>query len=100
MEVTLKAVEKLDTLLDEAEEYIECATVHAGDHELKSVYIDLARCHLEGFEKLNNCIKRSVDKKMHEGHQDGHTAAKMFHWYHEKFEKRYKELKEKIDQAR
>lgn len=30
MEVTLKAVEKLDSLFDEAEEYIECATVHSG----------------------------------------------------------------------
>lgn len=100
MEITLNAVEKLDCLLDEAKEYITCATAHADDHELKSVYLDLARCHLEGFEKLNNCIKRSVDRKMHEGHQDGTVAAKMFHWYHEKFEKRYKELKEELERAR
>lgn len=99
MHITLKMIEKLDNLLDETDEYIKCATTHSDDSDLKSAYIDLARCHYEGYEKLIKCCERAVDKKS-EHMQEGHFIKQMADWHIDKFNKRAVEIKIRLDQLR
>ena len=101
MHVTLKTIEKLDNLLDEADEYVKCAHAHADDSELKGTYLDLARCHFDGYEKLSKCVERSVDRKA-QSMQDGKGEAlrEMAGWHKDKFDKRAAEIKHRLDQAR
>lgn len=100
MQVTLKMVEKLDNLLDEADEYIKCATAHADDHELKSTYLDLARCHFDGYEKLSKCCERLVDRKAEANQQDGHAIREMVGWHKDKFDDRASKIKMRLSQVR
>ena len=99
MQITLKMIDKLDNLLDEADEYVKCATMHADDSELKSAYLDLARCHYEGYEKLSKCCERMVERKA-QGTEHGHSIQEMASWHKDKFDKRAMEIKHKLDQAR
>lgn len=99
MHITLKMVEKLDNLLDEADEYIKCATMHADDTELKSTYLDLARCHYDGYEKLSKCCERMVDRKA-QGTEHGQAIKEMAGWHKDKFDKRAAEIKHRLEQVR
>lgn len=99
MHVTLKMIEKLDNLLDEANEYITCANAHADDSELKSAYLDLARCHFDGYEKLAKCCERSVERKT-QSTPAGDTMRQMYAWHKNKFDERASTIKHKLDQAR
>lgn len=101
MKVTLKMVEKMDHLLDEAEELAKCATAHADDAELKSVYIDLARCHYDGYERLANIATRVVDRKSQQvGGEKGEVMREMVDWHKDKYRKRAEDVKKKIEEAR
>lgn len=99
MQITLKMVEKLDDLLDEADEYIKCATMHADDSELKAAYLDLARCHYDGYEKLSKCAERAIERKS-VGSEHGSAIREMANWHKDKFDKRAMEIKHRLDQAR
>lgn len=99
MHVTLKVVEKMDNLLDEADELIKCANAHTDDNDLKSIYIDLARCHLDGYERLSNAAQRSIERKAAAQGEKGQAIKEMAHWHMDKFEKRAKEIKEKLNKA-
>lgn len=99
MQTTLKMVEKLDNLLDETEEYIKCATMHADNSDLKSAYLDLARCHYDGYEKLSKCAERAVERKS-AGLPEGQTIRQMMEWHKDKFDERADRLKKKLDQVR
>lgn len=99
MQVTLKMIEKLDNLLDEADEYVQCATMHTDDSELKNTYLDLARCHYDGYEKLSKCCERAVDRKSKTA-QHGAAIQEMAGWHKNKFDKRAAEIKQRLDQAR
>lgn len=99
MQVTLKMLEKLDNLLDETEEYIKCATMHSDDSDLKSAYLDLTRCHYDGYEKLSKCAERSIERKA-AGMPEGQTFRQMVEWHKDKFDDRAAHLKTKLEQAR
>lgn len=99
MQIALKMVEKLDNLLDEADEYIKCATMHSDDNELKSAYLDLARCHFDGYEKLSKCCERMAERKA-AGSEHGHAIKEMVEWHRDKFTKRAMEIKHKLENAR
>lgn len=99
MQICLKMMEKLDDLLNEADEYVQCATQHSDDNELKSAYLDLARCHYDGYEKLSKCAERMADRKA-QGHQDGHAIREMVGWHKNRYEERASKIKHKLDQAR
>lgn len=99
MHVTLKTIEKLDNLLDEAEEYVKCATAHSDDSELKNTYMDLARCHYDGYEKLAKCVERSVERKA-AGHPEGQAIKEMAGWHMDKFADRASKIKMRMEQAR
>lgn len=99
MQIALKMVEKLDNLLDEADEYIKCATMHSDDTELKSAYLDLARCHYEGYEKLSKCCERMAERKA-QSSEHGHSIKEMVEWHRDKFTKRAMEIKHKLENAR
>lgn len=99
MQIALKMVEKLDDLLDEADEYIKCAMMHSDDSELKSAYLDLARCHYEGYEKLSKCCERMTERKS-QNSDHGHAIKEMVEWHKDKFAKRAMEIKHKLEQAR
>lgn len=98
MQASLKMVEKMDDLLDEAEEYVKCANVHSEDPELKSAYLDLARCHYNGYENLAKCCERVTERKM-QGSEHGHAIKEMVEWHKDKFTKRAMEIKHKLDKA-
>lgn len=99
MQMTLKMVEKLDDLLEEAEEYIQCATMHSDNNELKSAYLDLARCHFDGYEKLSKIAERTVERKS-AGMPDGQAIKQMMEWHKDKFDERASKIKHKMDQVR
>lgn len=99
MQITLKMIEKLDNLLDEADEYVSCATMHADDSELKNAYLDLARCHYDGYGKLSKCCERAVERKAKTS-QHGPAIQEMAGWHKTKFDKRAAEIKQRLDQAR
>lgn len=99
MHVTLTMIEKMDNLLDEADEYIKCAHSSADDNDLKSAYLDLARCHFEGYEKLSKCIERAVERKA-QTMPNGEAIKEMAGWHKDKFDKRAHEIKARIDKAR
>lgn len=99
MHITLKMIEKLDDLLDETEEYIKCATTQSDDSDLKSAYIDLAKCHFEGYEKLSKCCERAVEKKA-EHMPEGHAIKEMVEWHKDKFTDRAMKIKARLDQIR
>lgn len=101
MHATLKMTEKLDDLLNETEEYIKCANEHIDDHELKSAYMDLARCHFDGFEKLEKCYERIVERKA-ATKPDGvkETVLEMAAWHKGKFDDRAAHIKRKMEQVR
>lgn len=99
MQITLKMVEKMDELLDEADDLVKCATMHSDDPELKAIYLDLARCHYEGYEKLSKVAERAVDRKS-QTTEHGHVIKEMAMWHKDKFDKRAAEIKHKLEQAR
>lgn len=100
MHVTLKTMEKLDDLLDEADEYVTCATAHADDHDLKSAYLDLARCHYDGYEKLAKIAERSVERKASAGGEKAQVVREMAQWHLDKFADRASKIKMRLDQVR
>lgn len=100
MQTTLKMIEKLDNLLDETEEYIKCAKMHSDDNELKSTYVDLARCHYEGYEKLSKCAERIAERKVQNMPDGGRVLREMVDWHKDKFDDRARHIKEKFDQIR
>lgn len=99
MHTMLKMIEKLDNLLDETDEYIMCANAHAENPELKSTYLDLARCHFDGFEKLEKCCERAVEQKA-QSMPDGQVIRQMVGWHKDKFDERAATIKHKLEQAR
>lgn len=99
MHVTLKVVEKMDELLDEAEELTKCATAHTDDSDLKSIYMDLARCHLDGYERLSATARRSIDRKAASQGEKGQVVKEMATWHMDKFDKRAKDIKEKMQKV-
>ena len=101
MQVTLKMVEKMDHLLDEAEELAKCATAHSDDTELKSVYLELARCHYDGYEKLARIASTVTDRKARNvGGEKGQVMREMVDWHKDKYRKRAEDIKRKIEEAR
>lgn len=100
MHVTLKTIEKLDDLLDETDEYIKCANAHADDNELKATYLDLARCHFDGYERLSKCAERAVERKAQSGDGIGEGIRQMWGWQKAKFDERAAHLKMRLEQAR
>lgn len=101
MQITLKMVEKMDKLLEEADELITCANAHSDDTELKSIYLDLARCHYDGYEKLSKCCERVVERKA-QGMPDGqgHALKEMAEWHKDKFDDRAAKIKMRLQQVR
>lgn len=99
MHVTLKTIEKLDALLDEAKEYTECATKAADDQGLRAAYMDLARCHLDGYEKLSKEAERSFERKQQQ-RPDGSDYRDMCNWHKAKFEERHAQIKRMMDEMR
>ncbi len=101
MQVTLKLMERLDDLLDETEEYIGCAMKHADDHGLKSAYLDLARCHFDGYERLSKEAMQQEDRKKHNMQgSDSEAYRQMCDWHREKFAKRASKIKMELEQVR
>lgn len=101
MQVTLKMVEKMDHLLDEAEELTKCATAHSDDTELKRVYMDLARCHYDGYERLASIAETVVDRKAKNvGGEKGQVMREMVDWHKDKYRKRADQIKKKMDEVR
>ena len=101
MHTTLKMVEKLDDLLEETDEYIKCAHECTDNPELKSAYMDLARCHYDGFEKLSKCVERTVERKSQMlGEDKGQLMKEMAAWHMNKFTERAAHLKSRMDQMR
>lgn len=99
MQVTLKMVEKMDELLDETEELIKCANMHSDDSELKRVYVDLAMCHYEGYEKLCKVAERTVERKA-ASLPEGQTVRQMMEWHKDKFDDRAAKIKNKLEKIR
>lgn len=99
MQVTLKTIEKLDDLLEEAEEYMECYNKHSDDQELRATYMDLARCHLDGYEKLSKCAERSCERKR-QTMGDSEAYRQMCDWHKAKFEERHAKIKMMMEAAR
>lgn len=100
MQVTLKMCEKMDHLLDEANELVTCAN-RCDDSELKSVYLELARCHYDGYEKLARIANTITDRKAKNvGGETGHAMREVVDWHKDKYRKRAEEIKHKIDEAR
>lgn len=99
MHITLKMIEKLDNLLEEAEEYIECATAHSDDSELKRTYVDLATCHYEGYEKLSKYCERAIERKAHNG-TEGQVIKQMADWHRNKFDEKAAKVKRRLEQLR
>lgn len=101
MHITLKMVEKMDNLLSESDELITCANTHTDDTELKSIYMDLARCHFENYEKLSKYCERMVERKA-QGMPDGQGQAlkQMAEWHKDKFDERAAKIKMRLQQAR
>lgn len=97
--VTMKMIEKLDNLLDEADEYIMCSSAHADDSDLKSAYLDLSRCHLDGYEKLAKCCDHSIERKI-QSTPDGDVLRQMYAWHKNKFDERAATIKHKLEQER
>lgn len=98
MEHTLNCMEKMDKLLEEAEEYIKCAG-ETEDSDLRSAYKDLARCHYDGYENLRRCAEHMVDKKAH-SHPEGQTIKKMADWHMDKYQDKASKIKHKMDSYR
>lgn len=99
MKVTLKTMEKLDDLLDEAEEYIGCAMKHADDSALKMAYLDLARCHYDGYENLSRIAEQSFERKK-QTMPESQIYQEMVGWHKEKFLEKANKVKSALEQAR
>lgn len=99
MQITLKMMEKLDNLLNEADELITCATAHSDDPELKAIYLDLARCHYDGYEKLSKAAERSVERKA-DHMEHGHVLKEMAAWHKDKYDERAAKIKLRLDHMR
>lgn len=100
MHITLKMMEKLDKLLEESDELITCAST-ADDPELKSIYLDLARCHYDGYEKLSKCAERAVERKaqnMENG--QGHAIKEMVVWHKKKYDDKAEKVYKRLQNAR
>ena len=101
MQVTLKMVEKMNHLLDEAKELTKCATAHSDDSELKSVYLELARCHYEGYEKLARIADKVIERKSNNvSGEKGQAMREMVDWHKDKYRKRAEDIKRKMEEAR
>lgn len=100
MQVTLKMCEKMDHLLDEAEELTTCA-MRCDDADLKAVYLDLARCHFDGYEKLARIAGSITERKAQNvGGEKGQVMREMVDWHKDKYRKRAEEIKKKMEEAR
>ena len=100
MHVTLKTMEKLDKLLTEADELVTCAST-CDDQELKSIYMDLARCHYDGYEKLSKATERAVDRKANQyPGEKGQTIKEMATWHKDKYDERAAKIKMRMDAMR
>lgn len=95
MHKMLKLAEKMDKLLDETEEYIECATMMADHPKLKDAYIKLAKCHYEGYENLSECAEKVAEEKIGT-HPYGDAMHEMIEWHKNKNDKRAHYLKEEM----
>lgn len=101
MQVTLKMVERMDHLLDETEELLKCANAHSDDSELKRVYMDLARCHYDGYENLARIADTVTERKAKNvGGEKGQVMREMVDWHKDKFRKRADEIKKKMEETR
>ena len=99
MQITLKMMQKLDGLLTEADEYITCANAHADNPELKATYLDLARCHYDGYEKLSKCAERAVEQKAdHVPH--GQAIKEMVAWHKDQYDERAEKVHKRLQNAR
>lgn len=99
MERTLMMVEKMDDLLDETEEYIDCASKTVDCPELKETFLKLAKCHYDGYENMMRTAERIVEDKI-KTHPHGGTINEMMHWHQKKFDDRAHKLKEKMSAIR
>lgn len=99
MHVTLKTLEKMDALLDEAHEYIDCARKVSDDPGLKSAYVDLARCHYDGYENLSREAERMMERKR-ATMSDGEIYKEMCEWHKDKFDERATKIKQMLEQVR
>lgn len=99
MHITLKMVEKMDRLLEETEDYIKCANMHSDDQQLKKIYLDLARCHFDGFENLEQyCVKAAEQKAAQ--NPDHKILQEMVGWHKDRFDEKAATIKHKLDNAR
>lgn len=100
MHTTLKTMEKLDKLLTEADELITCASI-CDDPELKSIYMDLARCHYDGYEKLSKAGERMVERKTQQmPDEKAQVIREMAAWHKEKYDERAAKIKHRLDSMR
>lgn len=100
MQVTMKMCEKMDHLLDETEELVTCAN-RCDDTELKAIYMDLARCHFDGYEKLARMASMITDRKAKNvGGEKGQVMREMVDWHKDKYRKRAEDIRKKMDEAR
>ena len=101
MHITLKMMEKLDNLLNEANEYVTCANAHADDSDLKNAYLELARCHYDGYENLSRAADRAMERKTRNmSDEKASVVREMVAWHKDKYDERAKKIKEKIEQSR
>lgn len=99
MQITLKMMEKMDHLLDETEQYLECANRDADNSELRAAYMDLARCHFDGYKKLARCADHACEQKRHQM-QDGETYRQMVTWHKDKFEKKAEGIEQRMSKMK
>lgn len=99
MHLTLKTIEKLEALLEEADEYVDCANKAGEDQALRSAYMDLARCHFEGYEKLSQAAERTFDRKR-QTMPEAEVYKEMCDWHKAKFAERAAKVKMKMEHAR
>lgn len=101
MQSTLKMLEKLDNLLSEADEYVSCANIYSADPDLKAAYIDLARCHYDGYEKLSKCSTRITERKYaNMTSEQKHMMQELVDWHKDKFDDRAAKIKMRLEQFR
>lgn len=100
MLVTLKMCDKMDHLLDETDELVTCAN-RCDDVDLKAIYMDLARCHFDGYEKLARMANTITERKAKNlGGEKGQFIREMVDIHKDKYRKRAEDIRKKMDEAR
>lgn len=99
MHRTLMMVEKMDDLLDETEEYINCAIETTDCPDLKETFVKLAKCHYDGYENMMHTAERIVEDKV-KTHPHGETVNEMMAWHKKKFHDRAHKLKIRLAEIR